>query len=76
MLYARHADTQRYPASLTKMMTLYLVFDALDSGKLTLDQKLPVWGVKTELILTKSLVPVCSNSVFYLSERGKLDLRV
>lgn len=37
-----NADTQRYPASLTKMMTLYLVFQALDSGKLTLDAKLPV----------------------------------
>ncbi|MDX1400772.1 MAG: D-alanyl-D-alanine carboxypeptidase [Kiloniellales bacterium] len=42
VLYARHADTQRYPASLTKMMTLYMTFDALESGKLKLDQKLPV----------------------------------
>ncbi len=42
ILYARNADTKRYPASLTKMMTLYLAFDALDSGKLTLDQKLRV----------------------------------
>ena len=31
ILYARNADTKRYPASLTKMMTLYLAFDALDS---------------------------------------------
>ncbi len=36
------ADAQRYPASLTKMMTLYLVFEALDQGKLTLDTKLTV----------------------------------
>jgi D-alanyl-D-alanine carboxypeptidase len=35
-------DALRHPASLTKMMTLYLVFDALDSGALTLDQQLPV----------------------------------
>lgn len=33
-LYARHADARRYPASLTKVMTLYLAFDALDAGRL------------------------------------------
>jgi len=40
--FARNADTRRYPASLTKMMTLYMAFEALDSGKLTFDQPLPV----------------------------------
>jgi D-alanyl-D-alanine carboxypeptidase len=35
-LFARHADARRYPASLTKVMTLYLAFDALDSGRLRL----------------------------------------
>lgn len=42
VLHARNADTRNYPASLTKMMTLYLVFDALESGRLKLDQRLPV----------------------------------
>jgi D-alanyl-D-alanine carboxypeptidase len=42
VLYARNADTRNHPASLTKMMTLYMVFEALDGGKLTLDQGLPV----------------------------------
>ena len=32
VLHAREADETRYPASLTKVMTLYLVFDALDPG--------------------------------------------
>lgn len=32
-LYARHADARRYPASITKVMTLYLAFDALDTGR-------------------------------------------
>jgi D-alanyl-D-alanine carboxypeptidase len=41
-LYAYRPDTIRYPASLTKLMTLYLTFDALDSGRLKLDQLLPV----------------------------------
>ncbi|WP_091739166.1 D-alanyl-D-alanine carboxypeptidase [Phenylobacterium immobile] len=34
VLYAKHADDPRYPASITKIMTLYLTFEALSSGKL------------------------------------------
>ena len=42
VLYARSADRRLHPASLTKMMTLYLTFDAVRRGKLRLDQKLKV----------------------------------
>jgi D-alanyl-D-alanine carboxypeptidase len=42
VLHASNADTRNYPASLTKMMTLYLLFEALDQGKYTMDSKLPV----------------------------------
>ncbi len=35
-LYSQAPDSQRYPASLTKMMTLYLLFDALDAHKTSL----------------------------------------
>lgn len=35
-----HAEDIRYPASLTKMMTLYMVFDALQRGELGLDTRL------------------------------------
>ncbi|MDX1464443.1 MAG: D-alanyl-D-alanine carboxypeptidase family protein [Halomonas sp.] len=42
ILYAENADRLRYPASLTKMMTLYLMFEALEAGRLSLDQPLPV----------------------------------
>lgn len=41
-LAARQADTPVEPASLTKLMTAYLVFQALQSGKLQLTQDLPV----------------------------------
>jgi len=41
-LAAREADAPVPPASLTKLMTAYLVFDALRLGRLDLDQKLPV----------------------------------
>jgi D-alanyl-D-alanine carboxypeptidase len=40
LLYARNPDAIRYPASLTKMMTLYLLFEALDKGKVRLDTPL------------------------------------
>lgn len=33
-LYSSNADSRRYPASLTKMMTLYLTFEALQRGKI------------------------------------------
>jgi D-alanyl-D-alanine carboxypeptidase (penicillin-binding protein 5/6) len=39
VLYARHADDPRYPASITKLMTLYLTFEALSSGKLHMDDR-------------------------------------
>ena len=41
----RHAvniNTRNYPASLTKLMTLYLLFEALDAKKLTFDTRLAV----------------------------------
>jgi D-alanyl-D-alanine carboxypeptidase len=36
VLYSRNADELRHPASLTKMMTLYMAFDALARGELSL----------------------------------------
>lgn len=41
VLYSENADSLRYPASLTKMMTLYMVFEALESGKVSLNSKVP-----------------------------------
>lgn len=42
VLAAREPDTPVEPASLTKLMTAYLVFDALRAKKITLEQRLPV----------------------------------
>ena len=39
VLYAKHEDSPRYPASITKIMTLYLTFEALASGKLRLEDR-------------------------------------
>ena len=42
VLFSRNANHRRIPASLAKMMTLYLTFEALEQGRLTLDQPLKV----------------------------------
>ena len=42
VLASREMDASVEPASLTKLMTAYLVFDALRAKKIALDQKLPV----------------------------------
>jgi len=40
VLHADKADELRHPASLTKIMTLYLLFERLDAGKIRLDSQL------------------------------------
>jgi D-alanyl-D-alanine carboxypeptidase len=42
ILYSQGADTPRYPASLTKMMTLYILFGCLKEGKISLSSDLMV----------------------------------
>jgi D-alanyl-D-alanine carboxypeptidase len=40
VLYAEDADNQWHPASVTKVMTAYVVFEAIKNGKLKLDDKI------------------------------------
>lgn len=42
VLSSSNADSLRYPASLTKLMTLYITFNALDKGLIKFEDKLPV----------------------------------
>lgn len=42
VLFARHADSRRYPASITKVMTLYMAFEALAEGRVKPDDILTV----------------------------------
>ncbi len=42
VLHSRNADTRLHPASLTKMMTLYVVFDAVERGEISLDQTVTI----------------------------------
>lgn len=41
-LYARNADTRLHPASLTKMMTLYIAFQEIEAGRLSPDTMITV----------------------------------
>lgn len=42
VLYARNADTKLHPASLTKMMTLYVAFRAIENGEISLNTKVKI----------------------------------
>lgn len=42
VMYEENADALRHPASLTKIMTLYMLFEQLEAGRLKLDSDLPV----------------------------------
>ncbi len=42
VLFQKNADEPMHPASMSKLMTVYMVFDALADGQIGLDDKLPV----------------------------------
>lgn len=42
VLHAKNADAKQYPASLTKVMTLYITFDALEKGLIKMDDLIPI----------------------------------
>ena len=64
VLSAVNADEARYPASLTKMMTLYMLFEALQDRRVSLDQLVPVSSSAASMSPTKlGLVPGTSLTV-------------
>ena len=42
VLYEQNADNQLHPAGLTKLMTLYAAFDAIETGMVSLDDKITI----------------------------------
>lgn len=53
VLYALDAKESRHPASLTKVMTLYLLFEQLERGALTMDTRIPVSAHAASMAPTK-----------------------
>jgi len=64
VLLEKNADVSMPPASMSKLMTLNMVFESLDDGRLTLDEKLPVskhamsYGGSTMFLNTRDRVRV------------------
>ncbi len=66
VIEAANADALRYPASLTKLMTLYMAFEALRDHRITLGQPVPVSGHAASMEPSKlGLVP---GSYFTVSD--------
>lgn len=61
VIYEKNADEQLSPASITKIMTLILIFEALDSGKINLD----------DLVTTSAYAKSMGGSQVYLEEGEK-----
>ncbi|MBY0281498.1 MAG: D-alanyl-D-alanine carboxypeptidase [Alphaproteobacteria bacterium] len=53
IMHAENAYDKRHPASLTKKMTLYIIFEALKAGKITLNTRFPVSFLATRQIPSK-----------------------
>src|SRR5580700_9450966 len=80
-LVADRADELRHPASLTKLMTLYLTFSALDSGRLSLGDALPVSvnamnAPPTKMGMTAGSTVIVRDAVMGLVTRSANDAAV
>ncbi len=65
VLFEKNADTKNYPASLTKIMTLYIVFDYIKKGKLNFEDKM----------LVSSTAASRSPSKLYLEEGSTIKVK-
>lgn len=66
ILFDRYSTQKRYPASLTKMMTLYMLFQELDAGRVDLDTKLKVSSTAASMPASK--LGVTSGSTITVEE--------
>lgn len=78
VLYSKNPDHKLYPASLTKIMTLYMTFDALKHGRLKLNQNLSVSAraagqAPTKLGLKKGTTISVQNAMFGLITKSAND---
>ncbi|VAV91848.1 D-alanyl-D-alanine carboxypeptidase [hydrothermal vent metagenome] len=81
VLHARYADQLRHPASLTKVMTLYLLFDAIERGDVGLDDYLRVSDKATKakpskLGLKKDTTISVENAIRALVTKSANDVAV
>ena len=56
-LYEKDADTMRVPASMTKVMTAYIIFEELEAGNLTLDTLVPISDFAAQISRNQARYP-------------------
>lgn len=81
VIFARRADSQRYPASITKVMTLYLVFEALAEGRISADDYITISPRAASQPPSKLGLPAGSritvdNAIRALAVRSSNDIAV
>lgn len=81
VLFSENATEKRYPASLTKMMTLYLVFDALEKGEIQMDQlftvsKKAAGQPRSRMGLKENSTISVENLIFAMISRSANDAAV
>ena len=57
VLHSRRSEAARYPASLTKMMTLYMLFEALDAGEIGLHDRIRISRNAADAVPSRLGVP-------------------
>lgn len=81
VLYSRRADAPRHPASITKVMTLFLAFEALEKGELKLSEQMPVsWNASiqspSKLGLRKGQTIAVDDAIRALAVKSANDVAV
>ena len=79
VLFSRNADKKLYPASLTKIMTLYLIFEALQQKKISLNSSMKVSKVAASrspsiLYLRKGQNITVKNAILALITKSANDV--
>ena len=79
VLFSRNADKKLYPASLTKIMTLYLIFEALQQKKISLNSSMKVSKVAasrspSKLYLRKGQNITVKNAILALITKSANDV--
>lgn len=81
ILRQRNADKLLHPASLTKMMTLFMTFEAIEDGRLHFNQRLPVskratWQEPSKLGLKEGETITVRNAILSLVTKSANDVAV
>jgi len=79
VLFNRYGDEQRYPASLTKMMTLYMLFEQMESGRVAKSTPIPISAKAaaeppTKIGLRAGSTITAENAIYSLVTRSANDI--